>query len=298
MSLKRVISPGKPALIALAVLAAVTLMNPLPATAAGKESPSLPTLMASFDQGVNLIASAQHYTQRQRSLLATVERQAQRLVGDLGTIHGHLAATQNGLDLLATQSTSKTQEGEQLLVEYTRQQGRMKLIQQSLADDRALLEGVRKSVQALEKTTAPLRGDIERQLTARALSRLKEASYQLQTLRENQLDSAIRSRLEHTLLAGMVGRSETFAHEIVSASQECREIQAALNQQRTEINQLTDRLAALRSGFDQSVSVFAEVVEGFMESQSALLKSALELGPTAADLEAMPLREPNSTKHR
>lgn len=254
--------------------------------AAEATKPTL-TLESNYGQALRLIAKTQSAMENGRNVLRMVEDGADMQAARIAEMEAKLQAVKVVADELGTESGRRVTAGVELLQERDRLQSRFTALEGALKDERALLAGATKTVQALLDATDKSGRIAERRLAESDASSLKSVAEQIRLAQDRLVQTQLRVQFETALLQGFQPRVAAEEADIKKLRDEQQELVRQVATQRANIDQLTDSLTAGRQRMAERRNAFGQSVEAFRLVQVAVLRRWLTDGPPVGDIPSL-----------
>ena len=236
-----------------------------------------------YVEGVRLISEVRASVARANDVLAIVEAGSYAQAGRISDMETRLSYVQQTTGYLETASIRRGSTGQKLLGEKERLAERFGALESALADDRALLSGATKAVDAL-LTAADKSGKLaERRLADLTADELKFSAEQVHLASNRLAQMELRVKLEFTLLQGLQARAASDAADLKAVNTDQTKLSLQVAAQRVAINKVAADLARSRDRLARQSNEFSRKVEQFRVVQVAVLRRWLIDGPPAGD---------------
>lgn len=244
-----------------------------------------------YVEGVRLISEVQASVSRGNDVLSIVESGSDAQAIRIADMELRLQGVQRATGYLDTESARRVAAGQKLLREKARLEERFAVLEPALADDKALLAGATKTVDAL-LTAADRSGKLsERRLADITADELKIAAEQVHMAADRLAQMQLRVKLEFTLLQGLQARASSDAADIKAVNAEQVKIAVLVSAQRTAVDKLAAALVETRHQLSDRSNEFSRAVEQFRVVQVGVLRRWLIDGPPAGEAPSLTIMD-------
>lgn len=254
--------------------------------AADTAKPDL-NLNEQYVKGLKLISETQSTLSNADDILTLVEASADAQTDRIAQMEGTLQSIANAAESLDGQSQRRTVTTMDLSLEKDRLQARFSTLKMALADDRSLLAGATKTVQALISVADKSGKVAERRLADQATTSLKEAAEQLQLAQNRLTQMQLRVEMETTLLQGLQPNLARTAAEVGVLKSEHEKAQRQVKAQRAAIDRLNALLKEGRTLLTERRDNFGKAIETFRLAQVRVLRHWLIDGPPVGEMPSL-----------